>query len=71
MPARVQRQDAKIFAAATSPPAILSGRLITRSSRHFLDCCDELGLLVLEEIPGWQHIGDEAWQQLAIDNGGG
>jgi beta-galactosidase len=27
-------------------------------------------LLVLEEIPGWQHIGDEAWQQLAIDNVG-
>jgi len=23
---------------------------------------------VLEEIPGWQHIGDEAWKQLSIDN---
>ena len=31
-------------------------------SRHFLDACDEMGLLVLEEIPGWQHIGDEAWK---------
>jgi beta-galactosidase len=28
-------------------------------SRHFLDACDEFGLL-LEEITGWQHIGDEA-----------
>ena len=37
-------------------------------SRHFLDACDELGLLVLEEIPGWQHIGDQAWQDLAVDN---
>jgi beta-galactosidase len=27
-----------------------------------------MGLLVLEEIPGWQHIGDEAWKQLSIDN---
>ena len=37
-------------------------------SRHFLDACDELGLMVLEEIPGWQHIGDTAWQDLAVDN---
>src|SRR5208282_5235806 len=28
----------------------------------------EAGLLVLEEIPGWQHIGDAAWQDLAVDN---
>jgi len=34
----------------------------------FLDRCDELGLLVFEEIPGWQHIGDERWQQGAIEN---
>ena len=37
-------------------------------SRHFLDACDELGLMVLEEIPGWQHIGDAAWQDIAVDN---
>jgi len=37
-------------------------------SRHFLDACDEMGLLVLEEIPGWQHIGDEPWKQISIDN---
>ena len=39
-------------------------------SRHFLDCCDEIGLLVLEEIPGWQHIGPEPWKQISIDNVG-
>lgn len=27
-----------------------------------------MGLLVLEEIPGWQHIGDEAWKLISIDN---
>lgn len=37
-------------------------------SRHFLDACDELGLLVFEEIPGWQHLGDEAWKETVIDN---
>jgi beta-galactosidase len=35
-------------------------------SPHFLDACDELGLLVLEEIPGWQHVGDEQWKELAV-----
>lgn len=37
-------------------------------SRHFLDRCDELGLLVFEEMPGWQHIGNEAWQADAVQN---
>ncbi len=26
-------------------------------SEWFLDKCDELGLLVVDEIPGWQHLG--------------
>jgi len=37
-------------------------------SIHFLDRCDEIGLLVLEELPGWQHIGDEAWKEVANTN---
>jgi beta-galactosidase len=37
-------------------------------SRHFLARCDEIGLLVFAELPGWQHIGDQAWQDLACDN---
>lgn len=37
-------------------------------SKHFLDRCDEIGLLVLEEIPGWQHIGGELWKKRTIDN---
>jgi len=46
---------------------------IVRTSHYpqspwFLDRCDELGLLVFEEIPGWQHIGDKAWQAEAIEN---
>ena len=31
-------------------------------STHFLNRCDELGLMVFEEIPGWQHIGGPAWK---------
>ncbi|MEI8094464.1 MAG: glycoside hydrolase family 2 TIM barrel-domain containing protein [Spirochaetales bacterium] len=37
-------------------------------SRHFLDRCDEIGLLVFEEIPGWQHIGDLAWQEQSLQD---
>lgn len=37
-------------------------------SKWFLDHCDRIGLLVFEEIPGWQHIGGETWQKEAIEN---
>ena len=37
-------------------------------SPAFLDACDELGLLVFPEMPGWQHIGDEVWQAQALQN---
>ncbi len=34
----------------------------------FLARCDEIGLLVFEEAPGWQHIGDGEWQDIYCDN---
>lgn len=37
-------------------------------SHYFLDACDELGLLVFEEIPGWQHIGPLGWQDESVEN---
>ena len=37
-------------------------------STHFLNRCDELGLMVFEEIPGWQHIGGPAWKQESVEN---
>lgn len=37
-------------------------------SPWFLDRCDELGLLVFEEIPGWQHIGGTQWQRESVEN---
>jgi beta-galactosidase len=68
MPARVQRRDAWILRRELHCN-------IVRTSHYpqapaFLDACDELGLLVLEEIPGWQHIGGHAWQDLAVRNVG-
>ena len=38
-------------------------------SEHFLNACDKLGLLVLDEIPGWQHIGpSECWRNACLEN---
>lgn len=37
-------------------------------SHAFIDRCDEIGLLVFTEIPGWQHIGGEDWKNQAVEN---
>ncbi|MGL1922543.1 MAG: glycoside hydrolase family 2 protein [Hyphomicrobiales bacterium] len=37
-------------------------------SKYFMEHCDRIGLLVFEEIPGWQHIGDEGWKKISVDN---
>ena len=38
-------------------------------SEHFLNKCDEIGLLVVNEIPGWQHLGEsETWKNACIEN---
>ncbi len=63
MPARAQRRDALILKNEL-------GINLVRESHYpqspaFLDACDELGLLVFEELPGWQHIGDIEWQDQA------
>jgi beta-galactosidase len=66
MPGRCQRRDAQILRKQLKCNIVRTSHY--PQSRHFLDACDEAGLLVLEEIPGWQHIGDEPWKELSIDN---
>lgn len=68
MPARIQRRDAMILKRELKCNIVRTSHY--PQSSHFLDACDELGLLVFEEIPGWQHIGDRAWQDVAVRNVG-
>jgi beta-galactosidase len=62
-PARLQQLDADILRTELGCNIVRTSHYA--QSPHFLNRCDEIGLLVLEEITGWQHIGDEAWQSLA------
>ena len=39
------------------------------NSKHFLRRCDEIGLLVFTEIPGWQFISQrEDWREKCVDH---
>jgi beta-galactosidase len=63
-PRRLQRKDADILKYDL-------GCNIVRTSHYpqapdFFDRCDEIGLLVLEEVPGWQYVGNAAWQNLEM-----
>lgn len=66
MPKRVQQKDADILKYDLCVNTVRTSHY--PQSRHFLDRCDEIGLLVFEEIPGWQHIGDDAWKAVACEN---
>ncbi len=64
MPARVMRRDAEILRRQFNCNMVRCSHY--PQSEHFLDACDELGLMVWEEIPGWQYIGDAAWQEFVV-----
>ena len=67
MPARVQRKDAEILKNEFNCNMVRCSHY--PQSPHFLDACDELGLLVWEEAPGWHNVSTSpAWQDLVVQN---
>lgn len=66
MPESMQKHDADLLKKELGLNAVRTSHY--PQSHYFLDRCDELGLLVFTEIPGWQHIGDEEWKNQAVQN---
>lgn len=64
MPDRVQRRDAEILRREFNCNMVRCSHY--PQSEAFLDACDELGLMVWEEIPGWWYVGDEPWRRLLV-----
>ena len=65
-PASLQYEDARILKRELCCNAVRTSHY--PQSQYFIDACDELGLLVFTEIPGWQHIGGEEWKLRTIEN---
>ena len=63
MPERGQALDARLLKEELGVNAVRTSHY--PQSHSFINECDRLGLLVFMEIPGWQHIGDEQWQDMA------
>ena len=67
MPKNMQKEDADILKYELSLNEVRTSHY--PQSRHFVDRCDEIGLLVFTEIPGWQHIGNSAeWRKQTLEN---
>ncbi len=66
MPSNAQRKDADILKYELGVNVVRSSHY--PPSKHFLDRCDEIGLLVFIEIPGYHYVGNQAWQEVAKEN---
>ncbi|HSN12427.1 MAG TPA: glycoside hydrolase family 2 TIM barrel-domain containing protein, partial [Propionibacteriaceae bacterium] len=71
---RVQRNDARILKEELGVDLVRCSHY--PPSDAFLDACDELGLLVFEEAPGWQYAGTvqrdpvyaDPWQPVPLED---
>ena len=62
MPKAMQEEDADLLKLKTGINVVRQSHY--PQSEHFLNRCDEIGLLTINEVPGWQHIGKEPeWRE--------
>lgn len=66
MPESMQKLDADLLKKELGLNAVRTSHY--PQSHYFLERCDELGLLVFTEFPGWQHIGNDTWKAQAVVN---
>ncbi len=66
MPSRVMRRDAEILRREFNCNIVRCSHY--PQTKAFLDACDELGLMVWEEVPGWGFLGNDAWKELLVRN---
>jgi beta-galactosidase len=67
MAARVQRKDVEILKNEFNCNMVRCSHY--PQSPHFLDACDELGLMVWEEAPGWHAVSATAsWQDQVVQD---
>ena len=66
MPKNMQIEDADILKYELGLNEVRTSHY--PQSQYFIDRCDEIGLLVFTEIPGWQHIGNADWKNKAVQN---
>ncbi|MCV2232680.1 hypothetical protein N7548_07600 [Acholeplasma manati] len=66
MPKRLQQKDADILKYELGLNIVRSSHY--PPSKHFIERCDEIGLLLFEELPGWQHIGQEKFIHNALQS---
>lgn len=60
---RPQQKDADILKTELGLNTVRCSHYM--QSRYFLDRCDELGLMVFEEIPGWGYLGGEDYKDVS------
>jgi beta-galactosidase len=63
MSARTQRRDVEIMRQDLNCNVVRCAHY--PQSQDFYTACDELGLMVWDEIPGWGYLGGAAWHQAA------
>ncbi|HAX72261.1 MAG TPA: beta-galactosidase [Firmicutes bacterium] len=67
MPKSIQEKDAMILKYELGCNVVRTSHY--PQSIHFLNKCDEIGLLVFEEIPGWQHVSElPEWREVVMNN---
>lgn len=66
MPASAQKADADFLKYRLGVNFVRTSHY--PDSVHFIERCDEIGLLVFTEIPSWQYIGEGEWRENFLEN---